>query len=77
MATLSRHKRRTEGPNKDEIIAKIIFEETLPERCRPHNLSGNWSNFTECHVLNDWALIYRYTDGGVVFARAGTHSDLL
>jgi mRNA interferase YafQ len=70
-------KRRCNMDEMNEIIAKIIFEEPLPERCRPHRLSGNWSNFTECHVLNDWVLIYRYTEGGVVFARAGTHSDLL
>jgi hypothetical protein len=48
----------------------IIWGEALPERCRPHNLSGNWSNFTERHVLNDWVLIYRYIEGGVVFSRA-------
>lgn len=51
-------KRRCNMNEMTEIIAKIIFEEPLPERCRPHNLSGNWSNFTNnvficitiCHI---------------------------
>ena len=36
-----------------DVLIKIIWEEPLPERCREHSLSGNYSGFTECHVKND------------------------
>lgn len=60
-----------------EIMVKIICEEPLPDRCRVHLLSGDYSGFTECHIKNDWVLIYYFCDEGVVFTRTGTHSDLL
>ena len=60
-----------------DILIKIIWEETLPEHCREHGLSGNYSNFTECHIKNDWVMIYYFCGEGVVFTRTGTHSDLL
>ena len=59
-----------------DILVEIIWEEPLPERCREHELSGNYSNYTECHVKNDWLLIYRFFPGKVTFTRTGTHSDL-
>jgi len=59
-----------------DILAEIIWEEPLPERCREHGLSGNYSGYTECHVRNDWLLIYRFSPGKVTFSRTGTHSDL-
>ena len=40
-----------------DTLVKIIWEEPLPERCREHNLSGNYSGFTECHVKSDWVII--------------------
>ena len=60
-----------------DVLTKIIWEEPLPEHCREHGLSGNYSGFTECHVKNDWVIIYYFCDAGVVFSRTGTHSDLL
>ena len=59
-----------------DVLAGIICEEPLPERCRPHELSGNYSGFTECHVKNNWLLLCFFCEDGVVFARTGTHSDL-
>ena len=70
-------KRRYDIDALFEILIKIIWEEPLPERCREHLLSGNYSGFTECHVKNDWVLIYLFCEEGVVFSRTGTHSDLL
>ena len=60
-----------------DIVVKIIMEEPLPERCREHSLSGDQIGFSECHVKNDWVIIYYFCEEGVVFSRTGTHSDLL
>ena len=69
-------KRRYDMDAIIDILIKIICGEPLPERCRPHGLSGAYAGFTECHVKNDWLLVYYYCDEGVVFVRTGTHSDL-
>jgi len=70
-------KRRYDLEELFDIIIKLIWEEPLPARCREHGLSGNYEGYTECHVKNDWLMIYYFYDGRVVFARTGTHSDLL
>ena len=59
-----------------DVIVDIIFNLPLPARCRPHKLSGNLAQYTECHALNDVLLLYEIDDEKVVFARLGTHSDL-
>ncbi len=62
----------------DEIISKLANGETLDEKHRDHNLTGNWSGFRECHILSDWLLIYKVDHGVLVLTltRTGTHSDL-
>ena len=70
-------KRRYSSDDLFDILAKIIWAEPLPEHCREHRLSGGYSGFFDCHVKNDWVIIYYFCDEGVVFARTGTHSDLL
>lgn len=59
-----------------EVIRKICDESQLDEKHRDHNLTGNWSDYRECHIMPDWLLIYQISDGIVVFNRTGTHSDL-
>jgi mRNA interferase YafQ len=69
-------KRRYSIDDLFNILINIIWEEPLSDYCREHELSGNFDGFTECHVKNDWILIYYFCDEGVVFSRTGTHSDL-
>ena len=60
-----------------EIIVTLIWEEPLPERCREHKLHGDWDGYTECHIENDWVMLY-ITDGEkIAFSFTGTHSDYL
>ena len=59
-----------------DIIIKIIWEDSLPYYSREHNLSGNWSGYTECHVKGDWVIVYRFSPGKVTFTRTGSHADL-
>ena len=60
------------------IIEALANDEPLPERCRPHMLSGNWTGHWECHIRSDWLLIYKLSDNVMVLTlvRTGTHSDL-
>jgi len=69
-------KRRYKMDSIYEVMAMIIWQESLPERCREHGLSGDYEGFTECHVLNDVLLVYILDEEKVTFVNIGTHSDL-
>lgn len=62
----------------DDIIRALSRGETLPEKNRDHELTGNWAGHRECHIQPDWLLVYRIDDDVLVLtlARTGTHSDL-
>lgn len=62
----------------DNIIRLLAKDEALPETNRDHALSGNWIGHRECHIQNDWLLVYRIENDILVLtlARTGTHSDL-
>ena len=61
-----------------EVIEKLANDEPLPERCRPHMLSGDWVGHWECHIRSEWLLIYKLSENVMVLTlvRTGTHSDL-
>ncbi len=61
-----------------EIIKKLANGETLPEKNRDHNLSGDYSDCRECHITPDWLLIYEINNGELILylTRTGSHSDL-
>ena len=70
---------RKRGKNIDKIqsiINTLAMEKPLPEKHRPHILSGKWKKYYECHIEPDWLLIYRSEEEILELARTGTHSDL-
>lgn len=71
-------KRRMDMDLLDDIIRKLARGETLPDKNRDHDLSGDWIGHRECHILPDWLLIYRIDESVLVLTltRTGTHSDL-
>lgn len=69
--------RRGKTPSKlFDIVENLALDQNLPERCRPHKLSGNYAEKWECHLEPDWLLIYECDDELVTLHRTGTHSDL-
>ena len=74
---LNRQKKRGKKlESLKHIIKEICSNGEAPQTCRPHNLSGNWSGHSECHIESDWLLIYTVEEETVTFYRTGTHSDL-
>ncbi len=61
-----------------EIVEKLQSGEPLPEKNKDHSLSGNWKNHRECHITNDWLLVYRIIEDTLILSliRTGSHSDL-
>jgi mRNA interferase YafQ len=62
----------------DYVIEKLIDGKRLDFKYKDHALMGKYRDCRECHVYNDWLLLYRYdfTDSTVTFIRTGSHSDL-
>ena len=58
-----------------DILAK---GEPLPEKYRDHLLVSNWTGYRECHIQDDWLLIYKYQNDELILSltATGTHSDL-
>ena len=58
------------------VIHKLFNDIPLPFRFHDHALSGNWSNFRECHIKPDWLLIYKLEPEILRLVRTGSHNDL-
>lgn len=60
------------------VIDLLCAGTPLPEKYKDHALTGNWSNYRECHITPDWLLVYKAEDDILVLTltRTGTHSDL-
>lgn len=62
----------------NNVVNTLASGQLLPEKNKDHNLSGNWSNYRECHVEPDWLLIYKMENDILVLTlvRTSTHSDI-
>lgn len=65
---------------KEAMTLLIANDGPLPSEWLDHPLTGDWTNYRECHIGGDFLLIYRLDDSGksglVVFVRTGTHAEL-
>jgi mRNA interferase YafQ len=69
-------KRRYDITLLDSVIQDLVNEIPLDAKYKDHPLYGNYKDYRECHIKNDWLLIYRIANNVVVFYRTGTHSDV-
>ena len=58
------------------VILLLVKEEELPMEYKDHPLKGKYTGYRDCHIENDWVLIYKVKEGVLHLARTGTHSDL-
>jgi len=61
-----------------EILALLAAEKKLPQKCKDHQLSGNYAGHRECHIEPDWLLVYRVDKNKLILVATatGTHADL-
>lgn len=62
----------------EDVVNKLASGETLEQKYRDHELSGDFKGLRECHITPDWLLVYQIIDSELVLylSRTGTHSDL-
>ena len=65
----------TELFNVIDVIAK---GETLDKKYRDHKLAGHFNDYRECHIENDFLLVYKIEKDKLILIlyRAGTHSEI-
>jgi mRNA interferase YafQ len=59
------------------IISLLAEDNPLPDKNRDHALTGEWTDFRECHLKPDLLLIYRKPSKEILqLVRLGSHSEL-
>ena len=61
-----------------ERVVKLLRESgTVPNEYKPHFLAGNYKGFMECHIENDFLLIWYDEKAEIIkLVRLGSHSEL-
>lgn len=61
-----------------DVIGILEEEGQLPEEYSPHKLNGKYKGLWECHILEDWLLVWSQDNSTLtlVFTNTGTHIDL-
>ena len=74
-------KRYQNKPKRIENLMRVLtfLKETgsVPEQYYPHILKGEYSGFMECHIENDFLLIWIDEESEQIrLTRLGSHSEL-
>ena len=61
-----------------DVVVKLANGENLPEQYHDHPLKGNRKGYRDCHIQNDWVLIYKIDKSilTLILSETGTRSDL-
>lgn len=71
--------RGKDGAKLEAVVAKLANGISLPPQNKDHALSGDLAGLRDCHIENDWILLYFYSDSGdliLTLTDTGTHADL-
>ena len=69
-------KRHFDLSKLEDIINKLAQRQPLEAKYKDHALKGDWEPARECHIENDWLLVYFVEDDILHLVRTGTHSYL-
>ena len=60
------------------VVSMLAQGETLPPQYKDHALVGDPIGLRDCHIENDWVLLYQIKNDILILSLAdtGTHSDL-
>ena len=60
------------------VVGMLIDGKSLPSNHRDHSLHGDRRGYRDCHIHNDWILIYKLDKNvlTLILSETGTHSDL-
>jgi len=60
------------------VMSLLAQSGNLPDKYKPHKLSGKYAGCWKCHIKTDWLLVWEQNDTilTLLFLYTGTHSDL-
>ena len=59
----------------DKVLRLLVTEQPLPKEYRAHILKGNYKGCWECHIEDDYLLIW-IDDVMIELLRHGSHTEL-
>ena len=61
-----------------KVLEILAAKKPLPKEYKDHELQGEYKGFRECHIKNDWLLIYYIDDTELILylTRTGSHADI-
>lgn len=60
-----------------QILEMLEYEKPIPSECHPHMLKGEYKGCMECHIEDDFLIIWFNEKNNVIeLVRLGTHSEL-
>ncbi len=60
-----------------DVVNMLAADTPLPRRNFDHALTGDWSDYRDCHIRPNLVLIYRTPDDdSLELVRLGSHSEL-
>jgi len=76
---LKRAKKRGKDLNRLRAVVNTLCEEKpLDPKYRDHALHGNLEGFRDCHIENDWILVYAINNKELILtlSQTGSHADI-
>ena len=63
----------------DAVVLLLLNQVPLKTPHQDHPLKGKWRGYRNCHVANDWVLVYKLNKDvlTLILSETGTHSDIL
>jgi mRNA interferase YafQ len=58
------------------VLELLVSQTPLPEKCRDHDLGGEWKGTRDGHLSPDWLLRYRIEGEELILVRLGSHSEV-
>lgn len=61
-----------------EVVDLLVEDGSLPAEYKPHILHAEYAGLWECHIEDDWLLVWRQNDNKLtlLFTNTGTHQEL-
>jgi len=74
---MKRMKKQGKNPEEiKEVIRKLASGSLLQHKHRDHPLQGNLKAARECHIKDDWIMIYEVRGNILSLVRTGSHTEL-
>jgi len=72
-------KKKADKSKLIKVVKDLANNKVLAPKYRDHQLKGNLKDFRECHIEDDWLLMYKKDKKQLilVLVRTGTHDDIL